>query len=299
MSIYSGLSKAAGKALPYWTLLILGHIKVHGRLPNLLRPKTMSEKILCRSLFDRRPIFATIVDKAEVRSYVAERLGSDVLTTLYHLTDDADSIPFDTLPAQFVVKPTHGSGWVRVVRDKSTLDRAELVATCKDWLHRSYYKEAFEPIYKDIKPRIMVEEYIDDGCGIVPADYKLFVFHGRVHVIEVPHPSAVVGCKPGEAGSALYTREWKRLPVKGVLASYCNKNARKESRWIDCNTPAPPHLASMLEAAEVLGQEWDFIRVDFYDTPKKFYFGEITLTPAAGRERFEPVEHDHRLGSLW
>jgi hypothetical protein len=256
----------------------------------------MSEKILCRNLFDRRPILTTIADKAEVRKYVADRLGSDVLPEMYYLTDDPDTIPFDDLPVKFVVKPTHGSGWVRVVKNKATLDRTELIATCKDWLSRSYSKEAFESVYKNIQPRIMIEQYIDDGRNLVPADYKLFVFHGKVHVIEL-----IIGrMSNGMIESALFTSDWQRLLVKGFMSSYFNfRKKPKDFQPIDYDVPRPPHLASMIKAAEILGNEWDFIRADFYDTSEKFYFGEITLTPAAGRERFEPVEHDYHLGSLW
>ena len=289
------MKKIASKILPYSLMLVLGHVKAHGRLPNLLRPKSMSEKILCRNLFDRRPILATIADKAEVRNYVAERLGTEVLTKLYHLTDDVDTIPFDALPAQFVVKPTHGSGWVRVVTDKTTLDRAELIATCKDWLSRNYYKEAFERVYKDIHPRIMIEQYIDDGRNIVPADYKFFAFHGKVHVIEV----IIDRMSDGSTAEARYTPDWQRLPVMGFLSGYFNRNREKDSQLISHDIPPPPHLTAMIEATETLGREWDFIRVDFYDTIDRFYIGEITLTPAAGRERFEPVEYDYRLGKLW
>ena len=43
-------------------------------------------------------------------------------------------------------------------------------------MKRSYYKETLEWAYKHIEPRIIVEEFIDDGSGTAPNDYKLFVF---------------------------------------------------------------------------------------------------------------------------
>jgi hypothetical protein len=136
--------------------------KAHGAFPRIFRPVTFSEKVLHRNLFERRDAFTQIADKAAVRSYVERRLGPEILPKLYHLTGDPNTIPFDELPPRFVVKPTHGSGWVRVVTDKSTLDRAALIATCADWLKRSYYRESREIVYKDVEPRILVEEFIDD-----------------------------------------------------------------------------------------------------------------------------------------
>ena len=43
---------------------------VHGRLPNILRPRTFNEKVIWRSLFDRRPILRQFSDKYAVRPFV-------------------------------------------------------------------------------------------------------------------------------------------------------------------------------------------------------------------------------------
>jgi hypothetical protein len=250
-------------------------------LPRIIRPVTFNEKILHRNLFERRAVFTQIADKAAVRSYVESRLGRQILPQLYHLTDNPDTIPFDTLPDRFVVKPTHGSGWVQLVTDKSTLDRTALIETCRDWLKRNYYKEGREIVYKHIKPRILVEEFIDDGSGNAPNDYKLFVFGGSVEFIQV------------DAGRfsahrrRLYTPAWKKLDVRLAYDD------------IDGDVQRPVHLAEMIAAAETLGQDWDFIRADFYDTADRLYFGELTMTPGGGNECFHPKEFDHYLGGRW
>jgi hypothetical protein len=267
--------------LPHWLILIREHRRVHGELPNVLWPGTFSEKILHRNLFDRRPLLSEIADKAAVRSYVEARLGPQVLPRLYCLTDRPENIPFDDLPDRFVVKPTHGSGWFEVVRDKSTLDRAALMATCADWLNRSYYDETGEVVYKHVRPRILVEQFIDDGSGESPSDYKFFVFGGRVEFIYV------VTDRLTNHKRRLYTPAWEKLDV------------RLECEDVDGDVPRPPHLAAMIAAAETLGRDWDFIRVDMYDTPDQPYFGELTMTPGGGRFRFDPKEYDRYLGTLW
>ena len=43
----------------------------------------------------------------------------------------------------------------------------------------------------------------------------------------------------------------------------------------------------------------DFVRIDFYDTDRKLYFGEITMTPGAGMERFDPKHYDREFGKIW
>src|SRR3954468_23432746 len=94
----------------------------HGEYPRVLRPRTFNERILRRKVFDGRPILTQLADKYAVRSYVAQRLGLEILPKVYCVTSDPAAIPFAELPSRFVVKPTHGSGWVRLVLDKTALD---------------------------------------------------------------------------------------------------------------------------------------------------------------------------------
>jgi hypothetical protein len=267
--------------MPDWAMQVRKWRNAHGVFPRIFRPVTFSEKVLHRNLFERRPVFTQIADKAAARLYIEQRLGAGMLPQLYHLTNSPDTIPFDELPDRFVVKPTHGSGWVRFVADKSTLDRAALIATCADWLKRSYYRESREVVYKHVEPRILIEEFIDDGNGATPHDYKLFVFDGTVEFIQTDMN------RFGDHRQLLYDPAWKKLDVR-----YVDDDLSGEVQ-------KPVHLAEMIDAAQVLGREWDFIRVDFYDTADRLYFGEITLTPNEGCVRFRPPEYDHYLGSLW
>lgn len=275
------IKRTIKRFLPDWALLIRKHWKAHGRPPRVFRPTTFNDKILHRILFDRRPLWTQFADKAAVRSYVEARLGSDILPKVYCLTTQPESIPFAELPDRFVVKPTHGSGWVKIVTDKSTFDQAELVETCRAWLRQSYYWHTLEWAYKGIKPQMIVEEFIDDGSGAAPPDYKLFVFHGRVEMIQVD-TDRFSGHR-----RRLFTRDWQKLDVDFVYPAACG------------DIPRPPHLAEMIAAAERLGGGLDFIRADFYDIGPRIYFGELTVYPEGGRGRFSQLAFDRLLGDIW
>jgi hypothetical protein len=267
--------------LPDWFILIRAYHKAHGAFPNVIRPTTFSEKVLHRLLFDRRTLLTHIADKAAVRSYVESRLGPQTLPKLYCLTDRPDTIPFEQLPNRFVVKPTHGSGRIQMVLDKSTLDRAALIETCTEWLENSYYRITREWPYKDIEPRIIVEEFVDDGTGSEPNDYKVFVFGGIAEMIQVDTGRFT------NHRRRLYTPAWKKLDVL-----YGHDD-------IIGDVPPPAHLAEMIAAAETLGRDIDFVRADFYDTTDCLYFGELTTTPTGGNDRFSPIEFDEYLGKRW
>jgi hypothetical protein len=264
------------KALPSWLILILKYRMAHGVFPNLARPATFNEKILYRILFDRRPVLTQLADKAAVRPYVESRLGPQVLPKLYCLTTRPDTIPFDQLPDRFVVKPTHGSGWVQIVTDKSALDRGALIDICTRWLNQSYYEITREWVYKDIEPQIMVQEFIDDGSGSRPNDYRLFVFGGTVELVQVD-----VGHLTTDR-ARLYTPTWEKLAPE-----------------IGGDVPQPAHLAEMIAAAQILCGNLDFVRVDFYDTAGRLYFGELTTTPECATVRFLLEGLDRHLGEKW
>jgi hypothetical protein len=274
------------KLLPDWfiaaQLVIRWYRETHGHFPNVIRPQTFNEKVLHRILFDRRSILTRVVDKAAVRDYVKSKLNPNLLPELYHLTTDPETIPFDELPNRFVVKPTHSSGMIEIVTDKSTLDRAVLIKTCRDWLNFNRYKHfTREWAYKNIQPRIIVEQFIDDGTGNAPNDYKLFVFGGTAEMIQVDAGRFV------DHRRRLYTPAWQKLPV--LL----------EVDDINGDVPRPPHLTQMIDAAEMLGRDFDFIRADFYDTRDDLYFGELTTTPGCGLDRFRPKDFDQHLGARW
>jgi hypothetical protein len=270
------------KILPDWFIAIRRHRKKHGQFPRLIHPQTFNEKVLHRMLFDRRPILTQVADKAAVRAFVEERLGRSLLPECYHLTADPETIPFDELPDRFVVKPTHGSSWVEIVTDKTTLDRAAVKEICRGGMRQSFYETTREWVYKHIQPRIIVEQFIDDATGNAPNDYKLFVFGGTVQMIQVD-----AGRFTDHRRRRLYSPTWEKLPF--LL----------EHDDISGDVPRPRHLKQMIAAAETLGRDFDFIRADFYDTPDCMYFGELTTTPGCGASRFRPKEFDHHLGRYW
>jgi teichuronopeptide biosynthesis TupA-like protein len=258
------------------------HKESIGTYPNLITPKSFNEKVLRRMVFDRSPIWTQLQDKHAARDYVKGRIGEGILPRLYWVTKDPSDIPFDTLPERFAVKPSHGCGWYHLVREKARLNRQELIDVCRSWLSRNYYYVAREWAYKHIDPRILVEEYIDDGTGPDPIRYKFYVFHGSVRVIYV---GAGI---PGQARCCFYGPSWNRLPAT---------IARKEQ--IEGGLDRPRHLDEMIRYAEVLADGFDFIRVDLYDTDDKVYFGEFTITPEAGTSPYTPHEFDYYLGGLW
>ena len=262
----------------YW---MAAYFRVFGRSPNLACPRTFSEHIARKNLFDRRPLLTTLADKYAVRQYVRERVGNAHLPQVYLVSDDPREIDLAVLPDRFAVKATHGSGWTIFVLDKQHADMQEIRRTCAGWLATNYYDMKREWAYRDIKPRIMVEEFLGDACGVAPIDYKFFCFHGVARVVQVD-----VG-RFRQWTSDYYDRDWRRMALW-----------QNVSKLPDA-LPRPKSLERMIGVAEKLAAGLDFLRVDLYDVAGRVVFGEMTNYPWRGLYRFEPEEWDAVLGSFW
>ncbi len=55
----------------------------------------------------------------------------------------------------------------------------------------------------------------------------------------------------------------------------------------------------MVEIAERLGAETDFVRVDLYDVDGRVVFGELTSYVLGAQYRFSPPEFELEVGSWW
>ena len=163
-----GLNPATARWLDHYLTRRM-YCRVFGREPDLANPVLFSEKITARKLFERRPIFTTINDKLLVRDFVAERIGPQYLTRLHFTGERFEDIDFDSLPDAFVIKANHGCRWLTIVEDKSTFDRERARRQAQGWLRDSYYLYSRERMYKDIKRKLLVEEYLREPSGAVSA----------------------------------------------------------------------------------------------------------------------------------
>ena len=254
-----------------------------GREPDLESPKTFNEKILWLNLNDRRPVKTIVADKHAVRDWVSERIGDQYLIPLVGLYEDARDIEFDSLPGSFVIKATHGSGWNLIVQDKRKLDWRAATDTLNGWLASNYYPYLREWQYRDIPPRLVVEELVLDHRGRIPSDFKLLCLTGaetKTIIVEVDLDRHTNHCRN------LYDLEWNRLPFD------LNYPASDE------HVSSPDRLDEMVDVARNLSRGFPFVRVDFYSTARGLRFGEMTLTPDGGSSVFDPPEWDRRLGDL-
>jgi hypothetical protein len=225
-----------------------------------------------------------LVDKYEVREYIAETLGEEYLIPLYGMWDHPDEIDFDALPDQFVLKCTHDSGSVIICDDKSKLDREKVKKELRNAQRFNFYYHGREWPYKNVKPRIIAEAYMEDeNPALGLTDYKFFCFNGEPKLLYVSQ-----GLEDHDtARISFYDMEGKVMPF-----------GRSDYKSIDREFVLPENFPELKKTAEMLAKLADspFVRIDLYSIWKKIYFSEVTYFPCGGFMPVTPVAWDMKLG---
>ena len=216
-----------------------------------------------------------MVDKILSKEYVAEVIGKQYIIPTLGIWSCFDDIDFDKLPDRFVLKTNNGGGNTGVVvcRDKSTLDKEAAKIRLENSLKESIYRSYREWPYKNVKPKIFAEVYMEDDSesnrgGL--SDYKFTCFNGKAD-------NVMVCCdrQSGDTKFYFFDQAWNLLPL--------NKRGKETSS--DFKLPKPDCMDEMFDIAGKLSNGIPFLRVDLYCINGHPYFGETTFFPASG---FDP-----------
>lgn len=251
--------------------------KTTGRELDLKNPKRFTEKTQWLKLNDRKPLCTICADKYAVREYIEKTGHGELLNELLAVYDNADEIDVDKLPDKFVLKATHGSSMNLICKDKKSINWKSKKKIFNLWLKINIYLDGREWAYKDIKPRIIAEKYLEDDSGNL-RDYKFFCFNGKPKIIQVDED------RYSDHRQAYYTTSWEKYDF-----------------YLDCKTcdlERPKMLDEMLKIAEDLSSPFRFVRVDLYNCNNKIYFGELTFYDASGFYSFHPDKYDFIFGDM-
>jgi len=247
---------------------------------NLENPTTFNEKLQWLKINDRNSKYIKMVDKYEAKKYISSIIGEEYIIPTLGVWDKFDDINFDSLPNQFVLKCTHDSGGVVIVKDKSKMDFDKARKKIAKSLKKNFYWRGREWPYKRIKPRIIAEEYLVDESGVELKDYKVMCFNGKVKCTFV--------CSNRKQGLNIdiYDENWNLMPFERLNHPQSGNLIKK-----------PENYDLMVKMAEKLSENIPFLRIDFYNINGKLYVGELTFYPANGMEGFKPETFDEIMGS--
>lgn len=251
-----------------------------GRRLNLRHPVGFNEKLNWLKLYDQHPEYTALVDKYEVREVIKEKLGDGYMFPLLGVWDSYKDIDFTKLPNQFVLKCTHDSGSVKIVKDKDEINHQEFNSFFTSRLRINSFTLGREYPYKNVKPRIIAEQLM--GGGTIPNDYKFFCFDGKPTIMFVATERA-----SGDTKFDFYDMDFKHLDIVNIHPQSTVGGIKK-----------PECFEEMKKIAEKCSKGMKFVRIDLYEIGGKVYFGEYTFFHGGGFWLFKPEHWEKDLGDL-
>lgn len=249
---------------------------------NLDDPKTFNEKLQWLKLNDRNPLYTRLVDKYLVKDYITQVGGVNIIPTL-GVYDRFEDIDLEKMPDKFVLKATHDSGTVVICKDKAKFDKEAARKLFRKKLAKKYWLMDREWPYKDVKPRIIAEQFMVDESGTELKDYKWFCFDGEPKYLFIATDRQAEG---EDTKFDFFDMDFNHLPIRNG-----HPNATKP-------IAKPRGFDDMKEIARKLSKRLPHVRVDLYDINGEIYFGELTFCHWGGWVSFQPQEWDKKFGDL-
>lgn len=253
------------------------------RFANLRNPQTYNEKLQWLKLYNRKPEYVNMVDKYEAKKIVASIIGPEYVVPAYGVWNSFEEINFDELPSQFVLKTTHDCGGIVVCKDKSKFDKIAARDFLESHLKRNYYAEGRDWPYKNVKPRILAEKFMEDEETQELRDYKFFTFNGKVKMLFI-------------ASDRQSEKEQTKFDFFDENFNHLDLSNGHPNRVDEIKKPVAFDL--MKNLSEKLSKGIPHVRVDFYEVNGKVYFGEMTFFHWSGFVPFKPQKWDEIFGKM-
>ena len=251
---------------------------------NIDNPKTLSEKLQWLKIYDSTYLKAFCADKITVRDYCKEKLGIDLCIPLLKIYNKPEEIEWNILPNQFVIKCNHGSAMNIIVKDKKTVKKDNINKTLNKWLSIKYGDLSYELFYNLIKPKIIIEPYLEDKENGALTDYKFLCFNGEIKYMQVVNDRGT-----NKLHFNYYTPNF--IPMTDVSWNAHPADYSKIDK-------KPIKFELMKEYATQLCKDFKLVRVDFYEINKKVYLGELTFIPASGRLTYKNPDTNLKFGNM-
>lgn len=276
------LFRKLSRLIPDRIYLQIVYFKHFRRFINFNNPKTFNEKIQWLKLNYRNEEYTKLVDKYRVKQYITKLIGEEYVIPTLGVWNNVDDIDFKSLPEKFVLKCNNDSGGIVICKNKKDFDEAKAKSFLKERLKNNGYWYGREWPYKNVKPCIIAEKYMEDSISKDIKDYKFFCFNGSMEFFDIDIDRFI------EHRANYYDRNGNFLPFG---KTYCPPDYTKKIEM-------PKNLGKMIELAETISHNTVLSRIDFYEIDGQVYFGEITFYPGSGFSPFTDEKWDYKLGDM-
>lgn len=246
---------------------------------NIKNPKTFNEKLNYLKLHGHNNYYTKLADKYESKKEISKIIGEEYIVPCIGVWESVNDIDFDKLPNKFVLKTTHDSGSVIVCKDRNSFDISDSRHILQKSLCKNYYPKLREWVYKNIKPRIIADAYLDDNTGSELRDYKFWCFNGQPKYVYIT-------IKGKNVFENFYDMDFKPVEINHGFQRHIPEFNR------------PKQFEQMVSLAKKISMNIPFLRVDFFLVSSRIYFGECTFYDWGGLKPFDKYETDLMLGNL-
>ena len=276
------LFRKLSRLIPDRIYLQIVYFKHFNKFIDFDNPKTFNEKIQWLKLNYRNEEYTKLVDKYRVKQYITKLIGEEYVIPTLGVWNNVDDIDFKSLPEKFVLKCNNDSGGIVICKNKKDFDEAKAKSFLKERLKNNGYWYGREWPYKNVKPCIIAEKYMEDSISKDIKDYKFFCFNGSMEFFDIDIDRFI------EHRANYYDRNGNFLPFG---KTYCPPDYTKKIEM-------PKNLDKMIELAETISHNTVLSRIDFYEIDGQVYFGEITFYPGSGFSPFTDEKWDYKLGDM-
>lgn len=276
---YLKMVKRLLRFVPDKTYIQIYYFSRFRRFCDFSNPTSYNEKLQWLKLHYRSSTDSILVDKFDVKREVSEKIGEKFLIPTLAVYDNADEIDFTGLPEAFVLKCTHDSEGIVIVRDKSQIDEKSIRKKLNHALRQNFFYIGREPHYRHIKPRIIAEPLLVDQKYGQLLDFKFFCFDGEVKAMFVAS-----GRQSGDIKFDYFDPDYTPLDIR---QNYSNSSDKPKK---------PARFDQMLDIARTLSRGHPHVRVDLYEVNGRIYFGELTFFHFSGFAPFVPEKWDRIWG---
>ena len=276
-----GMSKKPFYIVPDKLYLKMKYKLRTGNKLNIKNPKRYTEKSQWIKLYDRKDIYTKMVDKYESKEFIEKKVGKEYIVETYGIYDSFEQIDFEKLPDKFVMKCTHDSGGLVICNSKKDLNIQSAKNKIEKSLKNNFYYLGREWPYKNVKPRIIIEELLENNDSSDLIEYNFFCFNGIPKIVMTCH-----GDKRIKRYNDFYDMDFNKLDVQCEYATSDNKEKK------------PRQFEKMIELSKKLSENTYSLRVDFYIVNNKIKLGELTFFHWAGFCNFTPDKWDYEFGKM-
>jgi len=234
--------------------------------------KTINERIQWSMAHARLPLKRYCTDKIKCKQYIKDKLGEGFTAKLLASADNVHTLrsiisKSQNHPNNFILKANNDSGGTTFIKDKKiSKDQQSLIEKYKNNIYEGFFQG--EWFYSGIEYKCFSEELLGNNL----TDYKFHCAGGEPRFVDIIHNRY-----EGQ-------RHEVHVDLEGNCFDFLLQDACKLSKHFD----KPKNWELMKMIAQVLCQDFDYVRVDLFNTDisdishKSLFVSELTFAPMRG-----------------